>query len=142
MCRLCHLLYFHRASVFVIFFFKQKTAYEMRISDWSSDVCSSDLNAQPGRGRRAHRAAPPRLPAGNRQPVQPGQRADRLSIRANALADVERRPVLRRPDRKSVVEGKRVAVRVDFGGRRTITKKQNSLKNKQISNTHKKNHYP
>src|SRR3546814_5940489 len=31
------------------FFFKQKTAYEMRISDWSSDVCSSDLG--PGRAR-------------------------------------------------------------------------------------------
>src|SRR3546814_10400785 len=30
---------------FVVFFFKQKTAYEMRISDWSSDVCSSDLAA-------------------------------------------------------------------------------------------------
>src|SRR3546814_9300608 len=30
-------------SVCVFFFFKQKTAYEMRISDWSSDVCSSDL---------------------------------------------------------------------------------------------------
>src|SRR3546814_7808629 len=29
--------------VCVFFFFKQKTAYEMRISDWSSDVCSSDL---------------------------------------------------------------------------------------------------
>src|SRR3546814_9920885 len=29
--------------MFVIFFFKQKTAYEMRMSDWSSDVCSSDL---------------------------------------------------------------------------------------------------
>src|SRR3546814_2908969 len=29
--------------LFVFFFFKQKTAYEMRISDWSSDVCSSDL---------------------------------------------------------------------------------------------------
>src|SRR3546814_8466536 len=29
---------------FFFFFFKQKTAYEMRISDWSSDVCSSDLN--------------------------------------------------------------------------------------------------
>src|SRR3546814_1135283 len=28
----------------LFFFFKQKTAYEMRISDWSSDVCSSDLN--------------------------------------------------------------------------------------------------
>src|SRR3546814_3924842 len=29
--------------IYNIFFFKQKTAYEMRISDWSSDVCSSDL---------------------------------------------------------------------------------------------------
>src|SRR3546814_5074705 len=29
--------------LFFFFFFKQKTAYEMRISDWSSDVCSSDL---------------------------------------------------------------------------------------------------
>src|SRR3546814_6732183 len=28
----------------MVFFFKQKTAYEMRISDWSSDVCSSDLS--------------------------------------------------------------------------------------------------
>src|SRR3546814_3406710 len=31
---------------FLFFFFKQKTAYEMRISDWSSDVCSSDLMAE------------------------------------------------------------------------------------------------
>src|SRR3546814_16810555 len=31
--------------MYVVFFFKQKTAYEMRISDWSSDVCSSDLPA-------------------------------------------------------------------------------------------------
>src|SRR3546814_8117173 len=30
----------------LVFFFKQKTAYEMRISDWSSDVCSSDLFAR------------------------------------------------------------------------------------------------
>src|SRR3546814_1651679 len=30
-------------TFFLLFFFKQKTAYEMRISDWSSDVCSSDL---------------------------------------------------------------------------------------------------
>src|SRR3546814_6630505 len=29
-----------------VFFFKQKTAYEMRISDWSSDVCSSDLTGE------------------------------------------------------------------------------------------------
>src|SRR3546814_5749455 len=36
---------------FFFFFFKQKTAYEMRISDWSSDVCSSDL-ALPSKGAR------------------------------------------------------------------------------------------
>src|SRR3546814_10106246 len=45
-----------------VFFFKQKTAYEMRISDWSSDVCSSELRAdalgmlqvlvRPGRGNQ------------------------------------------------------------------------------------------
>src|SRR3546814_1105333 len=33
-------------TMLFIFFFKQKTAYEMRISDWSSDVCSSDLRAE------------------------------------------------------------------------------------------------
>src|SRR3546814_1026722 len=32
------------SMLMVVFFFKQKTAYEMRISDWSSDVCSSDLS--------------------------------------------------------------------------------------------------
>src|SRR3546814_2412189 len=32
-------------NIFIFFFIKQKTAYEMRISDWSSDVCSSDLGA-------------------------------------------------------------------------------------------------
>src|SRR3546814_777425 len=37
--------------LFIFFFFKQKTAYEMRISDWSSDVCSSDLAATAGRSR-------------------------------------------------------------------------------------------
>src|SRR3546814_6606108 len=40
-----------RAYVVVFFFlFKQKTAYEMRISDWSSDVCSSDLHSDPADG--------------------------------------------------------------------------------------------
>src|SRR3546814_10800046 len=41
---LCVLL-FSVCYLFFFFFFKQKTAYEMRISDWSSDVCSSDLLA-------------------------------------------------------------------------------------------------
>src|SRR3546814_3648050 len=40
----------------VFFFFKQKTAYEMRISDWSSDVCSSDL--RPSFPSSPPRAAP------------------------------------------------------------------------------------
>src|SRR3546814_15185282 len=40
------------------FFFKQKTAYEMRISDWSSDVCSSDLQGGKG-GSEARRLVRP-----------------------------------------------------------------------------------
>src|SRR3546814_9939351 len=36
------------ADCLLIFFFKQKTAYDMRISDWSSDVCSSDLDVSRG----------------------------------------------------------------------------------------------
>src|SRR3546814_8368409 len=37
------LLFICFIAIVFVFFFKQKTAYEMRISDWSSDVCSSDL---------------------------------------------------------------------------------------------------
>src|SRR3546814_3491935 len=40
----------------LVFFFKQKTAYEMRISDWSSDVCSSDLGPKNLRISGRHRA--------------------------------------------------------------------------------------
>src|SRR3546814_12676767 len=53
----------------VFFFFKQKTAYEMRISDWSSDVCSSDLLAVCGVDRKIF------------QP-EPGKIADRTKILA------------------------------------------------------------
>src|SRR3546814_6369364 len=49
-----------------IFFVKQKTAYEMRISDWSSDVCSSDL---PGRGGWADYCLTSRLTRPGRQPI-------------------------------------------------------------------------
>src|SRR3546814_20742879 len=41
----------------LFFFFKQKTAYEMRISDWSSDVCSSDLEYDPRIGAPEFRQA-------------------------------------------------------------------------------------
>src|SRR3546814_4285710 len=42
-----------RSVLYFFFFFKQKTAYEMRISDWSSDVCSSDLDRSLRGDRRA-----------------------------------------------------------------------------------------
>src|SRR3546814_1776578 len=45
-------MYLTLQTMFIFFFFKQKTAYEMRISDWSSDVCSSDLCSE-----RSDRAA-------------------------------------------------------------------------------------
>src|SRR3546814_7107839 len=45
---------------FLVFCCKQKTAYEMRISDWSSDVCSSDLSCTSARGNRSAAAPPPR----------------------------------------------------------------------------------
>src|SRR3546814_5498365 len=41
-------------NIMAFFFFKQKTAYEMRISDWSSDVCSSDLPDVEARWRATH----------------------------------------------------------------------------------------
>src|SRR3546814_2336723 len=43
-CIVCYFSYYRiYLWLYFFFFFKQKTAYEMRISDWSSDVCSSDL---------------------------------------------------------------------------------------------------
>src|SRR3546814_7463990 len=51
------------------FIFKQKTAYEMRISDWSSDVCSSDLALPQLRGE-PRRIALPSLRAERRYPPQ------------------------------------------------------------------------
>src|SRR3546814_1388911 len=39
----CFFLCLSHVWCYIVFFFKQKTAYEMRISDWNSDVCSSDL---------------------------------------------------------------------------------------------------
>src|SRR3546814_2276476 len=55
-----------------VFFFKQKTAYDVRISDWSSDVCSSDLDAG---------AVEPRLP------VEPGRVGGKL-VRRHRVVDL------------------------------------------------------
>src|SRR3546814_4720980 len=52
-----------------VFFFKQKTAYEMRISDWSSDVCSSDLGEPyDHRNDRSQVAGPRQQERGSNQP--------------------------------------------------------------------------
>src|SRR3546814_3680520 len=66
------------------FFFKQKTAYEMRISDWSSDVCSSDLAAVvPDFRHRAHAEAPAILPeVGGIHDRMRGHRTMRIEILA------------------------------------------------------------
>src|SRR3546814_12645849 len=47
---LCNVWCYSKIVVGFFFFFKQKTAYELRISDWSSDVCSSDLCLLPSGG--------------------------------------------------------------------------------------------
>src|SRR3546814_7331146 len=52
LCYTCLFLLCVYVFYYIVFFFKQKTAYEMRISDWSSDVCSSDLAGEAaGQGR-------------------------------------------------------------------------------------------
>src|SRR3546814_11794993 len=106
------------SEAIVFFFFKQKTAYELRISDWSSDVCSSDLLL--------------RIRARIGQEILEGIAAlftaDRPVERVIATAEAlrHRRHIGRRDlecgDRKSVVEGKSVSVRVDLGGRRILNK--------------------
>src|SRR3546814_5232859 len=60
----------------LFFFFKQKTAYEMRISDWSSDVCSSDL-AVGEAGRHPHPGLPVRR--GDRAVAFPALRIGRAA---------------------------------------------------------------
>src|SRR3546814_9257626 len=64
----------------MFFFFKQKTAYEMRISDWSSDVCSSDLNPQLVARMRPKRIARHEL-IGNRERKFGLQTTRRIDVR-------------------------------------------------------------
>src|SRR3546814_10850907 len=69
----CTFVYF----VFVVFFFKQKTAYEMRISDWSSDVCSSIYSV----GRRVGgKLARRRQAVGEIAPGRPERAVQRLFV--------------------------------------------------------------
>src|SRR3546814_18427613 len=85
----------------------------MRISDWSSDVCSSDLLANSN--------IP--LTTAVSFPLPSATRVSRL-LRARCMPLVEGSGTPRpRRDRTSVVSGKSVSVRVDLGGRRIIKKK-------------------
>src|SRR3546814_17433366 len=120
----------------VFFFFKQKTAYEMRISDWSSDVCSSDLGALMEDAGSQHRIDT----AVVETVVEMFERADtagRNDRHADRVGDRTQQHVVVTTlgavtvdagHRKSVVSGKRVSGRVDLGGRRIIKKKHTYAK--------------
>src|SRR3546814_18202479 len=117
----------------LVFFCKQKTAYELRISDWSSDVCSSDRCGSAPR-QRSHPRGPRSIwrPAPQRRPLR---QSARCGLQRDA-GPARGRPVARAgwrdccADLKSVVHGKSVSVRVDLGGRRTIkTNNKKIIKN-------------
>src|SRR3546814_16645882 len=105
----------------------------MRISDWSSDVCSSDLRddspldavdetgeiAELGRRRRQLRPTRQSQRLALVEALDLGERVD-LGLDQVGDAREHRRPL----DRKSVVSGKSVSVRVDIGCRRFIKKKK------------------
>src|SRR3546814_15771116 len=104
----------------------------MRISDWSSDVCSSDLLAvELGVAEEAGTGAVLTVLRGFALAVEV-----LVTHPAGAAGDVEgdHDPVadgdLGDLDRKSVVEGKSVSVRVDLGGRRIIKKKKKNTTRK------------
>src|SRR3546814_11089881 len=115
----------------LFFFFRQKTAYEMRISDWSSNVCSSDLAV----GVAAIVVAVAVVVAVTVVVRRGDDRAERQADYARADGNgggVVMVAVI--VARKSVVLGKSVSVRVDLGGRRII-KKKTSTSAPRIHNT-------
>src|SRR3546814_11608777 len=91
----------------------------MRISDWSSDVCSSDLDGRAVVATRGDRGLERHLPKQRDAGVGGELLASALAEEAVGLAVLAGEAA----DRKSVVEGKSVSVRVDLGGRRLIKKK-------------------
>src|SRR3546814_4454142 len=73
----------------LFFFFKQKTAYEMRISDWSSDVCSSDLNVENLKDEPAGQA-PDATPAVRQALATPSSATERQPTQRSILAQIKR----------------------------------------------------
>src|SRR3546814_19981990 len=119
-----------------LFFFKQKAAYERRISDWSSDVCSSDLGLWQKiqkinsdgyflgchYGLEAMKKRPNGSIVNMSSMAGIGGQSSFCAYRASKAA----------VDRKGVVSGKSVSGRVDLGGRRRI--------NNNNTQTHTLNH--
>src|SRR3546814_17803521 len=121
----------------MFFVFKQKVAYEMRISDWSSDVCSSDLRLEPGAQALRFRSAFEQAAKG--AAIGPGimgeiaarpQHQQRHAIEPRAAEEIRYHVVIGRADRQRVVTGKSESERVDLVGRRVIKKK---IVRKQVS---------
>src|SRR3546814_12836941 len=100
----------------MFFFFKQKTAYEMRISDWSSDVCSSDLRSVLS-VQLIHIGVAFSTGCGRFLPLCNKNR-EKLISEAKASNGGEKPKIGRRR------VGKECVVRVDLGGRRIIKKKK------------------
>src|SRR3546814_19537889 len=98
----------------------------MRISDWSSDVCSSDLYIPEVRALAAEFMGASPRPPGTKTAAATAAKAEwrrRISVAVN-FAPVELRALVlvhQEVDRKSVVEVKSVSVRVDLGARRFST---------------------
>src|SRR3546814_1504750 len=97
------------------FFFKQKTAYEMRISDWSSDVCSSDLRAGVvhrlrSRRDRAHRRAHPGRRRGAAGAGFPGEAGADAFVPAAQCILVCADPVAGRPGDKVLSQPEQVSL--------------------------------
>src|SRR3546814_14535762 len=120
-------------SLVFVFFFKQKTAYEMRISDWSSDVCSSDLTDSCSLYTQSSLTADV---ASNFFQGQQGDTSGQGPPATLPSSDVYNTwtPTLqqfKQADRKSGVKGKRVSGRVNLGGGRNIKKKKKKEQEKQ-----------
>src|SRR3546814_16918624 len=107
----------------------------MRISDWSSDVCSSDLpRTDTSAARGPDKALIPRGTALGPVAAAPAERNSN-SRKPAMVQPTPQSPAMVQStpqrsgmgDRKSVVSGKRVSVRVDLGGRRIITKKKTEI---------------
>src|SRR3546814_15706204 len=111
------------------FCFKQKTAYELRISDWSSDVCSSDLPTT--RSATAWSWTAPNRPGSATTSSIRTRRTEIqgfLTRQRDGARGRRRRFRITLADRKSVVSGERVSVRGDLGGRRLIKKKSSKTR--------------